>query len=63
VPEDEAQLMLSKTAAEVFRFDVGKPCPVADRIGPEPESVLTPPAVPLAGVSADLDRPLEAIAY
>ena len=52
VSEDEAQLMLSKTAAEVFRFDVDELRSVADRIGPEPESVLTPSAVPLAGVSA-----------
>jgi predicted TIM-barrel fold metal-dependent hydrolase len=63
VSEDEAQLMLGKTAAEVFRFDVDELRSVADRIGLEPESVLTPSAVPLAGVSADLDRPLEAIAY
>ena len=42
VSEDEAQLMLSKTAAEVFRFDVDELRSVADRIGPEPESVLDP---------------------
>ena len=44
VPESEARRMLGETIAEVFGFDTGKLAPIADRIGPAPERILTPPA-------------------
>jgi predicted TIM-barrel fold metal-dependent hydrolase len=62
VPEAEARPMLADTAIKVFGLDADKLAQVAARIGPHPDEVLTPPAQPLTGVSADLDRPLQAIA-
>lgn len=44
VPEDEARQMLGGTAAQVFGFDVQKLVPIAERVGPTPERILTPPA-------------------
>jgi predicted TIM-barrel fold metal-dependent hydrolase len=57
VPEDEARRMLGETAAEVFGFDVVKLAEVAERIGPLPEEILTPPGVDLFP-RGDVHKPL-----
>ncbi|MEV6927365.1 amidohydrolase family protein [Dactylosporangium sp. NPDC051485] len=44
VPLDQAKKMLGENAAKVFGFDVAKLQAVADRIGPEAEHILVPPA-------------------
>ena len=43
VPESEARMMLGKTIAQVYDFDVDKLVPLVERIGPTPERLLTPP--------------------
>ena len=43
VPVEEARLMLGETIVEVYDFDVAKLRPIAERIGPLPERILTPP--------------------
>jgi predicted TIM-barrel fold metal-dependent hydrolase len=43
VPPDEARLMLGENAARVWGFDTGVLRPLADRIGPKLDDVLTPP--------------------
>jgi predicted TIM-barrel fold metal-dependent hydrolase len=39
----EARRILGQTAAAVFGFDVDALTPIANRVGPRPEDVLTPP--------------------
>jgi predicted TIM-barrel fold metal-dependent hydrolase len=39
VPEDEVRLMLGKNAARIYNFDLGKLGPLAERIGPEVDSL------------------------
>jgi predicted TIM-barrel fold metal-dependent hydrolase len=43
VPVEEARMMLGETIAKVYDFDVEKLRPIAERIGPAPERILTPP--------------------
>jgi predicted TIM-barrel fold metal-dependent hydrolase len=43
VPVDEARQMLGLSAADVFGFDLDRLAPVAERVGPRPETVLSPP--------------------
>ena len=44
VPVAEARLMLSGTIATVYDFDIDELRPIADRVGPSPERILTPSA-------------------
>jgi predicted TIM-barrel fold metal-dependent hydrolase len=43
VPEEEARLLLGKTAADVFGFDYEALSVVAARVGPTADEILTPP--------------------
>ena len=43
VPLDEARKLLGLSAAHVYKFDLARLIPVAQRIGPSPEQVLTAP--------------------
>lgn len=43
IPEAEARMLLGENAARCYEFDVAKLRPLVDRIGPEPEQILTPP--------------------
>jgi predicted TIM-barrel fold metal-dependent hydrolase len=43
VPVNEARTMLGLSAADVFGFDLERLAPIADRIGPRPRDILTPP--------------------
>jgi predicted TIM-barrel fold metal-dependent hydrolase len=43
VPLDEARLLLGHNAARVFGFDLDRLAPVAERIGLQPDEVLSPP--------------------
>jgi len=44
VPEDEARRLLGRNAVDVFGLDGQALQAVADRIGPDPAEILTPPA-------------------
>jgi hypothetical protein len=57
VPEDEARLLLGRTAARVFGFDVALVEAVAERVGPMPFEVLVPPEVDLFP-RGDVHKPL-----
>jgi predicted TIM-barrel fold metal-dependent hydrolase len=53
----EARTMLSETAAKVLGFDLEKLAPIAERIGPDSEEIVTPlPVQP--NLRGDLNRPL-----
>ena len=43
VPENEARMMLSETAARIYDFDLAALQPIADRVGLTPEQLATPP--------------------
>jgi hypothetical protein len=45
VPEDEAQMLLSQNAANLWGFDLVALRDIADRIGPSLEEILMPPTV------------------
>jgi predicted TIM-barrel fold metal-dependent hydrolase len=57
VPVDEARRMVGGNAVGVFGFDPEILTPIGDRIGPEPEVVLTPPAQDLFP-RGDVHKPL-----
>jgi predicted TIM-barrel fold metal-dependent hydrolase len=57
VPEVEARKMLGENAAAVFGFDLGALRPLAERIGPTPDEILTPPAEDLFP-RGDVHKPL-----
>jgi len=57
VPEDEAGAMIGGNAANLFGFDVDKLRPIAERIGPRPGDILTPPTVDLYP-RGDVHKPL-----
>jgi predicted TIM-barrel fold metal-dependent hydrolase len=57
VPESEARLMLGQTAARVFGFDTAALADIAERVGPRPEEILTPPAEDLFP-RGDVNKPL-----
>ena len=57
VPASEARLMLGKTAADVFGFDLAALDRLAGQIGLDEADVLTPPDV-RPTYRGDLDRPL-----
>ncbi len=43
VPENEARMMLSETAARIYDFDLAALQPIADRVGLTPAELATPP--------------------
>jgi predicted TIM-barrel fold metal-dependent hydrolase len=57
VPDDEARVMLGKTAAQVFGFDADKLAAIAERVGPTPEQILVPPTEDLFP-RGDVHKPL-----
>jgi predicted TIM-barrel fold metal-dependent hydrolase len=59
VPVGEARLMLGQTAAKVFDFDLAKLAPIAERVGPTFEEILTPPAEDLFD-RGDVHKPVVA---
>jgi predicted TIM-barrel fold metal-dependent hydrolase len=57
VPEAEARKMLGENAAAVFGFDLEALRPLAERIGPTPTEILTPPTEDLFP-RGDVHKPL-----
>jgi predicted TIM-barrel fold metal-dependent hydrolase len=57
VPEAEAQMMLNRTAASLYGFDLAALDPIAGKVGLELADVLTAPVVQ-PSLRGDLDRPL-----
>jgi hypothetical protein len=53
----EARLMLGETAASVFGFDTAALAPLADKFGPTPDQILTPPTEDLFP-RGDVHKPL-----
>ena len=56
VPEDEARRMLGETAAKVFGFNVDNVSAAAEKIGPLPSEVLTPPETDLYPTAMSTSR-------
>ena len=49
--------MLGETAVELYGFDLAEVRAVADRVGPQPSEVLTPPEADLFP-RGDVNKPL-----
>lgn len=57
VPEVDARKMLGENAAKVFGFDLDVLAPLAERIGPTTDEILTPPSADLFP-RGDVHKPL-----
>jgi predicted TIM-barrel fold metal-dependent hydrolase len=57
VPLEEAKMLLSENAARIFGFDLERLRPIADKIGPSVDDVLTPPEEDLFP-KGDVHRPV-----
>jgi hypothetical protein len=60
VPVEEARMMLGGTAIDLWGLDPGTLRAVADRIGPDMDTVLTPPSRDLFP-RGDVHKPLGAL--